>query len=414
MRRKVSLKFPLFYDWLLNLFRYLKIKKGNEWKCRVRAPDDYFNPLILPSDEIGAGRAPICLFAIHWFSPSGAEYYALECARLAREEGFKIVWLVDFPTGEGGWEKEFMDISPNAILIWKEVSPISSIMERFRHSAGDVKAIHIHHSYFAYDHLDQLKSLFPEASVIDSTHIIEISDGGFPCRSLSAGDKIDIRNPISQGLSDYFEDHGVVRDSIFRTAITPPICNVEKVCNEVFSIGVIGRLSQQKRPYLIPFFLKSLDRCLREESFCSVVNFYIFGYGPYSKYLKSVPGFGRINICLKENCYDKDVIYGGLSCVLQLSENEGVSLVSYESASYCVPFVATDVGQQAEMVHPDMLLPRNPKQAVKKAAKIISDMIINREKYSYVVEWQKDRLIFLRDQYEYKDRMSHLYRRLLG
>lgn len=411
LRLSFSMRYPYWYDRIWNLVRKIKayrMRFGESRKTTVASV-----PPGLPVRTSGSSSSPIILMAIHWFAPSGTEYYALECARLAREEGFEIIWVVDFPSVDEQWRQEFIGLSSHAVLLWQETSPLLAITERVNAIGGEVVGIHIHHSPFFYENLAMLKASFPKASVVDTTHIIELTGEGFPKRSLEAGNAIEVRNVISQGLSDYFTTRGIAASSLYRSAIVPKqVIRRRNASHGTFSIGIIGRLSQQKRPYLLPALFERLDNILASRRFSGGVSFFIYGYGPYAKHLKKSFGFEHITVSLKEHCYDRNEIYRGLDCVLQISENEGVSIVSYEAASYGIPFLATDVGQQREMVHPEFLLPARPRQAVRKAAEVIAMLAMTPENYMHVTEWQYDRLDILRREFGYQERMRQLYRSL--
>lgn len=414
MREYFALKVPFLYDGLLNFYRKIvNALKDNRWLSSLNRSCSCVSG--------GGGRAVgsddcsvIFLFAVHWFAPSGAEYYALECARIAKQEGAKVIWIVDFPSCETNWLQEFLEISDHSVCLWEETSPLDAIYNKVCDIGGQVRALHIHHSPFSYNNINNLKAIFPIAKVIDTTHIVEIVGGGFPKLSRKTGEAIDVRNVVSQGLFDYYKAHGFRRQNLFRTAVVPDMIeNYVPEGHEEFSIGFVGRLSQQKRPYLIPVFIKYLNAELISSGFSRNVVVKVYGYGPYVGFLQKNPGQGSVALKVVEHCYDKNKIYGSLDCVVQLSENEGVSIVSYESASFGVPFLATDVGQQKEMVHPDLLLPARPRLAVRKAAKIVAELLLYPEIYSGVVEWQHERLAFLRNEFGYKKRMSDLYKVIL-
>src|SRR5690554_4775786 len=158
LRLNFSMRFPYWYDLIWNIFRKIKA-------CRMRFKGARATTVVsaCPDRLVSSGdsRPPILLMAIHWFAPSGAEYYALECARLAREEGFEILWVVDFPSADEQWRQEFMGLSPHAVLLWQEASPLVAIAERVNAIGGEVGVIHIHHSPFFYDNLTALKTSFP-------------------------------------------------------------------------------------------------------------------------------------------------------------------------------------------------------------------------------------------------------------
>lgn len=404
IRQKFAIKFPFFYSYLLNLSRKLMNYTTKEiYRC-------------ISSETINVNTTKTIVFFIHWFNPSGAEYYALECAKIAKDMGYKIIWIVEFDSINQNWKRMFENISQNIYYLFKLNHNINS-NDWLKNLILKYKpvAIHIHHSYFAYQHIEYIKNIFPCIVTIDSTHIIEIKNGGFPAMSLTAKNHIDFRNVISEGLKKYFLNHGILENKIVRSNIIPDIIDSKFIKPDfnknIFRIGFVGRLSEQKRPYLIIPFIKKLESYFNNLKQQPNIEIIIYGNGEYYKdmleALNKLKTSIKINILT--NCYDKNEIYTNLHCVIQLSENEGISLVSYETILYKVPLFCTNVGQQKEIINNIFLLSDHPRKSLNEVVIKIIELYNNPKFFEASLLEQYNNLLEIDKKFGYKKIVKNLY-----
>ena len=415
LRQKFAVSHPFIYSYILDKIRNI-LEYCRHVQCtnleKVLTTTHQIKPATYPNKTI--------FFFIYWLKPSGAEFYALECAKIAKQNGFKIVWIVDFPSDNQDWDSQFLDVSTHVFRVLEVPSSEDNSAWILKLITTYIPiAIHIHHSLFAYNNLDNLKSNFPWLVTIDSTHIIEIKGDGFPCVSSSAGTLLDYRNIISNGLIDYFLDHGVDNSSLLRSVIIPDTYTnhtQSKIINNRVKIVIIGRLDEQKRPYLIKPFINRVDQLINDNKLCKgvAIDLFIYGSGEYFNLLKDVltDVATNISVHLFSNCYDKDQLYKDVFCVIQLSENEGISLVSYEAILRHKFILCADVGQQSEVIEPVFLLPSNAKQTVNMAALKLLELINNTEKFSDDLLKQYNRVLELDRKFGYKQVIDELYSKL--
>ena len=359
---------------------------------------------------------PVAAFFVHSFSPSGAEYYALECARIAKAAGFQIVWIVDHISKNDDWEKDFLTVSDRVLNVWDSGHIYRDVFSFL--SKENPSVVHIHHSLTGYEIAAMLKKKFAAITVIDSTHIIELKNEGFPCLSAQAGDAIDCRNVISNGLKEYYIQCGIPEQNILRSIIVPEVEGQEGVLpsieNNHVNIKIIGRLDEQKRPYLIVALIKRMKRLQQNGAINKdlKLKFSIYGFGEYFESMKSVLfqlSGKHFEIEMITSVYDKNIIYENTFCVVQLSENEGISLVSYEATLRYKYILTTDAGQQGEIMEEEFLLPSRASKAVKAAAERLCNLLKRPESLHDKVISQRRKILSLDEKYGYKNVLHDFY-----
>jgi len=352
-------------------------------------------------------QLPAALFFIHSFQLSGAESYALKCAMIAKSVGFKVIWVVDFDSEDKSQLPAFLDISDLIVYGWLAKSPLSEVAGLINDHSLNVKIIHLHHSVYGYLNISTIKRVFPYALAFDSTHVFELGGRGFPRLSYKHRKDIDLHNVISDGLERFFSERGV--KNVVRTVISPDVVELTKTSTDMFTIKIIGRLCFQKRSYLIPMYIRQLSKALSDVNCSKKVEVQIVGGGIFKNLLihKNFPS--NIVVRFLDGITSKSKIYNDADLVVQLSENEGVSIVSYECAQMEVPILATDVGQQSESIHPDMLLPLSPGPCIKQAISKSLSFILHPEENRHIVDWQSCNLNNLTKQYDFRSVFTKVY-----
>lgn len=396
-----STKCPIGFWFFFNAIKdiYNQIRKFKDFFIRnsISESDGSLRDAGTLISTVGSEKS--ALFAVHSFSFSGAENYALSTARIAKDIGYKIIWVVDYDTGDHS--EAFLTLSDLVCYVSTSDNTLFTIRDLCVENNLEIKLIHIHHSVFAYNNLKSLRSLLSPVKVLDSTHIIERNDRGFPSISASCGNLIDSRNVISQGLVDYFLRKGVT--NLLRTVITPEMHSLAKVDDNIFTIKIIGRLCYQKRSYLIPMLLDTLERRLDDFSPDHEIRFEVIGSGIFYPILEGLGPFKNFEFVLKSTSLDKGEIYHDADLVIQLSENEGITVVSYECAVSGVPIISTNVGQQSESIHPDMLVPKSPISCISNTIDIVFHILSSKSTVSDVCVWQIANFNHLKSEFDYRN-----------
>lgn len=402
-----SIRFPMPFWNLLSFLRF--------WLASFRYffPDLLFTKVFdescVKSNQMALlGKQKAAVFCVHSFQLSGAELYALDCARIAKSNGFTIVWLVDYFHLYECNKAVFFEISELFVRVSNRRSPLVDLCKLVEANDLDVSIIHIHHSVYSYVNLPYIRSVFYESKIIDSTHIIEMGGRGFPRLSVKYSEYIDIHNVISSGLSDYYLSFGV--KNVLRTVISPTVFSYTFPSHQRFVIKIVGRLCFQKRSYLIPAYVNALSQALSVLDFHVPVDLIIVGDGVFKKRLQLMDFPSNINVLFTGNIISKSEIYNNANLIVQLSENEGVSVVSYECAQLKIPILATNVGQQSESVHSDMLLPVHPTSCIRKAVKKTVDLILSPDSFSHVLNWQYENIQALKFHYDFHMVLSEVYK----
>ena len=349
------------------------------------------------------------VFCVHSFQLSGAEQYALDCARIADSQGLKVIWLVDFPS-KYSQADDFLSVSNLTVHVWENESPLRALRDIAQNFDLNIVLFHIHHSVYAYVNLQFIKNVFCNSRIFDTLHIIEVGGRGFPRLSAKYTEFIDLHNVISQGMFTFLLNSGVSTSNILRTVITPSDITIGHDKSSRFVIKFIGRLCIQKRSYLIPCYIHELAAKLNDLDSKISIEVHVIGDGDLLHPLMRQKYPDGIAVRFLGAMSNRNVIYEDTDLVVQVSENEGVSVVSYECSQLKIPILATDVGQQRESIHQDMLLPLSPilciSSAVDKTVQILTVPAFSRS----VVDWQYENLTLLTQCYDFRDTFMHVYK----
>ncbi|MGH8035092.1 MAG: glycosyltransferase, partial [Lysobacterales bacterium] len=140
------------------------------------------------------------LYLIHWYELGGAESYALYTIRTAQALGHTCFCIATVPSENT--ERQVFAQYCKETLDYVEGKGSHGfqqfIAQYIRENSIDV--IHIHHSVLMYDALPVIRKEFPQLLIVDSTHIVEYHNGGFPRLSARYSDCIDRHNVTSKNL----------------------------------------------------------------------------------------------------------------------------------------------------------------------------------------------------------------------
>lgn len=319
------------------------------------------------------GKRPAILIAMHWLEVGGAEKLGFDTIEWALEAGLRVFVVAGVASIQRLAGK--LPDSPDLTFIRLDRYLPPNLWARYVERLAreeNIQAIHIHHCRQLYDALPHLRVTLPWVKVIDSTHIVEYSDGGFPRVSGVWTDFIDIHHVISRELVDYFRNtfHQIgkvrlgrmlTREDEPKSLPAPNMQAGQKTLHVVF----IGRLYYQKRPVVVVEALRALSNWARKNQ----VEFRatMVGEGPFLGAVKALlQRYGLSDaVTLMEANADVPALLRQSDILLLPSNNEGLALVCYEAIEQgCIP-ISTDVGSQDEVVPADLLVPLPPRAAVR-------------------------------------------------
>ncbi|HEY0804285.1 MAG TPA: glycosyltransferase [Pseudonocardiaceae bacterium] len=342
-------------------------------------------PMPLEHGAVAPQRSnpPALLFGLHWLELGGAERWALDTIRMATETGLTPIVVTD-RTSAHPWITRPELADAVVVPLTQPLDPgadadfLNGVLANF-----DVRGIHIHHNTWLYQRLPWLKAQRPDIPVVDSLHILEWRTGGFVDISARLSNVIDVHHVISPALRDYLlGQRGLsvekVKLATLANLTSNDIASVNHMrgADEPFTVVFVGRFTQQKRPYL---FLQLAARL--RKSAPDKVRFIMHGDGELADEVRSLRaryGLGDLlevrspSVPVARTMAEADVL-------VISSDNEGLTLTSFEATAAGVPVVSTDVGSQASLVATELLCPRHPYAYLHAAATSINAMMVSAE-----------------------------------
>ena len=369
---------PIFYEELR--FRHeLRRQQESETHSWTSLPSDAGATLFRLPDPAPSDRRPAILVGVHWLEVGGAEKLAFDCVRWALDAGLRVFVVaanqalhrlasrlpqsddvtfvrIDQYLPQGEWSRYFVN------LIRQE----------------NIRLVHIHHCVPLYAALPSIRMMAPWVQVIDSTHIIEYADGGYPRISGVWSNFIDLHHVISRELVSMYRDRfhvsnkvrlGRMLDRETPTTELPPL-NL-KTHKRRLEITFVGRLYYQKRPGLVVLIMKALADWGRRNDVA--LQFHFVGEGPFAQACRALIRHLGLEAVTKMYSAGADVpaLLAQSDILLLPSSNEGLALVCYEAIEKGAIPLSADVGSQSEIVPSELLLPRAPRAAVRSAVAIV-------------------------------------------
>jgi glycosyltransferase involved in cell wall biosynthesis len=311
------------------------------------------------------GHREAVLFGMHWLELGGAERWAAETIAMARDAGLFPIVIADRPSGHPDIDRPMFDDA--LVLPLTEPIPaeqdsrlLSTLFSRY-----DIRGVHVHHCTWLYERLPWIRAHYPGTHLVDSLHVLEWRTGGFVDIALRMSNVMDAHHVISPQLRDYLVDRqGLPREKVVLATLADltvepvpgrPEPKPTRTADEPLTVAFVGRFTQQKRPYL---FLRLAARLQRRHQ--GRFRFVMHGDGELADEVR------------------RDLVALGLTAAVELrgsdlpvrdtldqadvlvisSDNEGVTLTSFEADAHDVLVLSADVGSQASVVPPDLLVPR--------------------------------------------------------
>lgn len=365
------------------------------------------------------GNDKRAVFALHWLDYGGAEKFAVSSMEKAKECGWEIYCIVD-KRGNKPYEEKVRKIAKHIFYIADSLPP-----EHWRRFYINVfpyfgsHLFHIHHAISAYQNLPQIRSLTTRPRIIDTTHIVEHSDGGYPRVSGVFSPYIDFHHTISEQLGDYLSaDLNVPQSKISlgylierevasskNSAGLDKFDDIAQECNIIF----IGRFVNQKRPYVFIELVKTL----KAQSFAKTtkLNFKMVGSGPLHEICKDQIKQNGLtgDIELLDADTDVDAELKKAHMLVISSENEGLTLVAYEAIRNNCIAISADVGAQCEIVAENVLFPRYPGEFIKKTTEVTGKLISDSAFLKETLEQQQAKQKAILESKTWDETLKDLY-----
>lgn len=307
--------------------------------------------------------------AMHWAETGGAESWAWEQARIAKEAGFRLVITFDRAAPQRLLDRA-LELTDDVYLAGNVLSgadfPAFARALVTRHGVTD---IHIHHSILAYSQLPLLRQLVPDLHVTDSIHIAEYNGGGFVGVSAEYSSLIDVHHVISPDLVARLREAGVPEERI----VYRPLTGFTSVGISddggsqrpatPLRVGFLGRLSVQKRPYLFERLVRVLHT-LEPGAF----RFVMQGSGELEEVVSRDAQRLRMERILERRGWaPAQELLADIDVLIITSENEGLTLTALEADAAGVLVLSADVGSQYSVVADGALLPVQPTRFLRAA-----------------------------------------------
>lgn len=248
----------------------IKNRSQNHQHIQLHYNQLKFVPQIIETEEKNA------VFALHWFDHGGAEKFALASMQKAYDMGFNVYCVVD-KRGNKNYLEKAQKIC-KAIFNIAESLPVEYWQRFYLNLCTklNVKLFHIHHAISAYQALPKIKALTNVKVTVDTTHIIEHTDGGYVRVSGVFSQYLNYHHTISQELNEYLTNeihvphHKLKLGYLFNQAQELHFNDVKyDTIGEKCVVSFIGRLVNQKRPYLFIELLNQISQHpqLKQKSF---------------------------------------------------------------------------------------------------------------------------------------------------
>lgn len=358
VRRGARFRVPVQFDAL----RQLRTDLAEQHYRKRNVPRKA--PVLLERGTLARkrGSVPAALFGLHWLELGGAERWALETIEMAREAGLLPIVVTDRPSGHPWITRPELD-GAIVVPLNQPLEPahgaafLSSVL-----STVDLRGVHVHHCTWLYERLPWLKAQRPDLPVVDSLHVLEWRTGGFVDIAVRMSNVIDVHHVISPQLRDYLLGKQDIEPEKVRLATlagltTAGVAPIDTSSDRPFTVAFVGRFTQQKRPYLFLQLAAELSR-----GATSQMRFIMHGDGELASEVHRLRERLGLTGTLELRGPDRPVIdtLADADVLVVCSDNEGLTLTSFEATAAGVPVLSTDVGSQASLVADGLLCPRHP------------------------------------------------------
>lgn len=384
------------------------------------------NPMARASDSAGGAgqqKPPAILIGLHWLDVGGAESLGIDSIRWALDVGLRVFVLV----GQEGPERLVPKLpdDPRLQLIRSDrylPRKQSSAFIRQLIAQENIILTHNHHCTTLYDALPTIKLCHPHVVNLDSTHIVEYADGGYPRISGVWSNFIDHHHVISSDLQRFYQERfrvygsklvlgRLLDDSRRGTEVAPVRIRAgQRQCRVAF----VGRMVHQKRPVVALAIMRRLRSWGQRNGVA--FRFDMVGEGPYRGAVEHLLTRYRLSDVVQLHAADTDVpaLLRESDVLLVPSSNEGLALVCYEAIEAgCVP-ISSDVGAQSEICPPETLVGWSPQASVRQSVAIVQRLLQEKGFAETVEAGQRARFETLSAEPSAREVLSEIYRDTLA
>lgn len=377
-------KAPVLFEQLKYQYESRERKLCTQRHSHVPIPRASRRPVGKLAAPRDTAKRPAILIGFHWLETGGAEKLAFDCVQWALDAGFRVLVVAERSDVHRHAHK--LPDHPDVEFIRADAYLKSDQWFGFLEAlirAENIRAVHIHHNVRLYDNLMLLKAAFPDLVIIDSTHIIEHSNGGFPRTSGVWTNYIDYHHAISRELVSFYLDHFSVSERVLLGRMLPPVDTAQeqpdpelrlKAGQKTLRLAFVGRMVHQKRAPLVVEITRKLQKWARTQGIKIAVD--MVGSGPYLDVVRHMITKANLAsvITLHPPTSDVPALLGKADILILPSSNEGLALVCYEAVQNGAIPVSTDVGGQDELVPESLLVPASPLACIRDTVALVQKL----------------------------------------
>jgi glycosyltransferase involved in cell wall biosynthesis len=385
MLRAIRARTPLIYDDARDL-ELLRHGAPLRRAAPRRAYEQEFQPggihegaeiVVAPAPADGAPRA--VLIGLHWFELGGAERWAFEAVRIARDAGMLPIVVTNRDSHHPWIARPELD---GALLMpFSEAtsqSQTSGVEELLRalFRTFDIRGVAIHHNQWLYDRLHWIRRSRPEIPIVDSTHIVEYRGGGYPVSSALVEEVITAHHVISPSLARWMTEVQQIDPAKVVMAplggLTVDVASPSfrsRSQDEPLVVTFVGRMARQKAPEVFVAMAQKL-RHRRD------IRFIMHGDGEMASWVDDIIAGKSMGERIErlDSSIPVAATMERTHLLVVPSHNEGLTLTTLEAIAHGAAVVSTDVGAQRDLVPARALVPREAHRAAAGLARIVAGL----------------------------------------
>lgn len=359
------------------------------------APGGRHEDAVLQPAVERAGSTRAVLFGLHWFELGGAERWAFESVRIARDAGFLPVVLSNRDSQQPWIGRPELDgalVIPFSEPTVASQTPGTEELLRAILRTFEVRGVMVHHNQWLYDRLHWIALSRPGIPIIDSTHIVEKRGGGFPRSSAMVASAITQHHVISPALARWMTQvQGIPSDRVVMAPLTGlTVADHDAVARrrdpaEPLTVAFVGRMARQKAPEVFV----EMARLLRDSG--GDYRFILHGEGELGRWVDTLIARAGLGDVVERRTAARPVAdtLDEAHVLAVTSHNEGLTLTTLEAITHGVPVVSTDVGAQSDIIPSRALVSPNAYRAAAQASRIIRDLAA--DETARVSLWEEER-----------------------
>lgn len=382
--RAIRARAPLMYDEIrdVELLRhrrsYTSRAARRDYAAEFAPGGAHDDTRIVPAPPAPDGAPKAVLFGLHWFELGGAERWAFESIRIAREAGFLPIVLSNRDSQQPWISRPELDgaliIPFSEATVLSQTAGVEELLRAILRTY-DVRGVVVHHNQWLYDRLDWIALSRPDIPIVDSTHIVEYRGGGFPLSSVLVDDTITTHHTISPSLARWMtETQGVAADKVVMAplgglTVEPGDATFRpRVPGAPFTVAFIGRMARQKAPEV---FVEAVHRLAGSPV---PMRFIMHGDGDMATWVTDVIRGAGLEGVIERRTSATPVAatLDEADLLVVSSHNEGLTLTTLEAIAHGVPVVSTNVGAQSDIIPARGLVSRNVHLAVRQIEKKVT------------------------------------------